>query len=144
MSNTVLCAVDISNKGSDQNVVKQAARMAALDGAQLDVITVLPDYGMSVVGGFFDKDHMKEVTAKTQTQLSEMVEGVLGADANAKIRHLVATGNAYEEILRTAETDGASLIVIGAHKPDFKDFLLGPNASRVVRHSTCSVYVVRD
>ncbi|MFT4959066.1 MAG: universal stress protein F [Paracoccaceae bacterium] len=143
MSNTVLCAVDISNKGSDQNVVKQAARMAALDGAQLDVITVLPDYGMSVVGGYFDKSHLREATIKTQAALSEMVETVLGAEANAKVRHLVATGNAYEEILRTAKTDGAALIVIGAHKPDFKDFLLGPNAARVVRHSACSVYVVR-
>ncbi|MEP3300223.1 MAG: universal stress protein, partial [Pseudoruegeria sp.] len=37
----------------------------------------------------------------------------------------------------------ADLIVIGAHRPDFKDYLLGPNAARVVRHSECSVYVVR-
>jgi len=53
------------------------------------------------------------------------------------------TGNAYDEILRVAEADGASLIVIGAHKPDFRDYLLGPNAARVVRHSKCSVFVVR-
>lgn len=143
MSNTVLCAVDISNKGRDQHVVKQAARLAALDSAQLDVITVLPDYGMSVVGGFFEKDHQKDLTAKTQTALSELVEETLGAEANAKVRHLVAIGTAYEQILQTAEKDGAALIVIGAHKPDFKDFLLGPNAARVVRHSHCSVYVVR-
>jgi len=143
MSKTVLCAVDISNKGRDQNVVKQAARMAALDGAQLDVITVIPDYGMSVVGGFFDKGHQQEVATKTKIALSELVENVLGAEANAKVRHLIAIGTAYEEILHTAKTDGADLIVIGAHKPDFKDFLLGPNASRVVRHSSSSVYVVR-
>ncbi len=143
MSNTVLCAVDISNDGRDENVVKQAARMAELDGAQLDVITVIPDYGMSVVGGFFDKGYQQEVATKTRAALSELVENVLGAEANANVRHLIAIGTAYEEILHTAETDGAYLIVIGAHKPDFKDFLLGPNASRVVRHSSCSVYVVR-
>ncbi|MBV1925910.1 MAG: universal stress protein [Rhodobacteraceae bacterium] len=143
MSNTILCAVDISNKGRDQNVIKQAARLAALDGAQLDIITVIPDYGMSVVGGFFDQGRQKEVAAKTKIALSDLAEEVLGGEANAKVRHLVAIGSAYEEILSTAEKDNAALIVIGAHKPDFKDFLLGPNASRVVRHSTCSVYVVR-
>jgi universal stress protein F len=143
MSNTVLCAVDISNTGRDQHVVKQAARLAALDGAQLDVITVLPDYGMSVVGGFFEKDHQKDLATKTQAALSDLVEETIGAEANAKVRHLVAIGSAYEQILKTAEKDGADLIVIGAHKPDFKDFLLGPNAARVVRHSHCSVYVVR-
>jgi len=143
MNNTVLCAVDISNKGQDQNVIKQAARLAALDDAQLDVITVLPDFGMSVVGGFFDKNYQKETISKTKTELNNLVGEVLGAEVNAKVRHLVALGSAYEEILNAAEADNATLIVIGAHKPDFKDFLLGPNAARVVRHSTCSVYVVR-
>lgn len=143
MSKTVLCAVDISNEGRDVNVVKQAAKLAAMDDAQLDVITVLPDFGMSVVGGFFDKNHQAEANKKTKEDLSALVETALGAGANAKIRHLVAVGNAYEEILKTADADNADLIVIGAHKPDFKDFLLGPNAARVVRHSNCSVYVVR-
>ncbi|MFY2822514.1 universal stress protein, partial [Ruegeria sp. MALMAid1280] len=46
-------------------------------------------------------------------------------------------------ILHTAAEAGSDLIVIGAHKPDLKDYLLGPNAARVVRHSTVSVYVVR-
>ncbi|VAW02363.1 Universal stress protein family 3 [hydrothermal vent metagenome] len=143
MSTTILCAVDVSNTGRDQNVIKQAARLATLDGAQLDVITVMPDYGMSMVGGFFEKDHQTQALAKTKAELNAMVEEALGAETNTKVRHLVAMGNAYEEILKAAEADGADLIVIGAHKPDFKDFLLGPNAARVVRHSTCSVYVVR-
>jgi nucleotide-binding universal stress UspA family protein len=59
------------------------------------------------------------------------------------VRHLVVTGNAYEEILNVAKQANSSLIVIGAHKPDFTDFLLGPNAARVVRHSSCSVMVIR-
>ena len=143
MSNTVLCAVDVSNTGRDFNVIQKAAQLAALDGSQLDVITVLPDYGMSMVGGFFDKDHQSQALAKTKAELNALVEEAIGAEANAKARHIVGMGNAYEEILKAAEADEASLIVIGAHKPDFKDFLLGPNASRVVRHSTCSVYVVR-
>ena len=143
MSNTVLCAVDVSNTGRDLNVIKQAARLATLDDAQLDVITVMPDYGMSIVGGFFDKNHQAEALAKTKAELNAMVEEALGPEANSKVRHLVVLGTAYEEILRAADADNASLIVIGAHKPDFKDFLLGPNAARVVRHAKQSVAVIR-
>jgi nucleotide-binding universal stress UspA family protein len=55
----------------------------------------------------------------------------------------VATGKAYEEILHAAREAGSDLIVIGSHKPELRDYLLGPNAARVVRHSKCSVYVVR-
>ncbi|WP_350333670.1 universal stress protein [Coralliovum pocilloporae] len=143
MSKTVLCAVDISNKTQDTNVLEQAARLAEMDQAQLDVITVVPDYGMSIVSGYFDEQHHEKLVDGTRKALEELVAGVLGKDKAASVRHIVATGNAYEEILRTADADGAELIVIGAHKPNFRDFLLGPNAARVVRHSNCSVYVVR-
>ena len=143
MSRPVLCAVDISNTGKDDAVLKEAKRLADLDGAQLDVVTVIPDFGKSLVAGFFDQSHHDDAVASAKAALKDQITASLGADADAAVRHLVATGTAYEEILRVAKETGCGLIVIGAHKPDFADYLLGPNAARVVRHSTCSVHVVR-
>ena len=143
MSKSILCAVDLSNVATDAKVLAQAARLADLDGAQLDVVTVLPDFGESWVSGFFEEHHHEKAVKDTSTRLREVCEQVVGAVQNAKIRHLVATGTAYQEILKTATTAGSDLIVIGANKPDLQDYLLGPNAARVVRHSTCSVFVVR-
>jgi nucleotide-binding universal stress UspA family protein len=48
------------------------------------------------------------------------------------------------EILGIAEEAGADLIVVGSHRPAMGDYLLGTNASRVVRHAGCSVLVARD
>ena len=141
---TVLCAVDVSNSDVDIGVLRKAQEMANLEEAQLDVITVVPDYGMSVVGQFFDDSHHEKVVAEAQARLASLVTEALGAKANKEARHIVATGNAYEAILKAADADDANLIVIGAHKPEFADYLLGPNAARVVRHSKCSVFVVRD
>jgi len=143
MSGSVLCAVDISQPNVDKNVLKKAAELAKLEGATLDVITVVPDYGMSVVGSFFDQKHTDLAIENAKNALNTIGTDVLGEEGNAAVRHVVAVGSAYEEILNAAGTTGCSLIVIGAHKPDFKDYLLGPNAARVVRHSDCSVYVVR-
>lgn len=143
MSRPVLCAVDISNTGKDDAVLKEAKRLADLDGAQLDVVTVIPDFGKSLVAGFFDQSHHDDAVAAAKAALKEQITASLGADADAAVRHVVATGTAYEEILRVAKETGCGMIVIGAHKPDFADYLLGPNAARVVRHSTCSVHVVR-
>jgi nucleotide-binding universal stress UspA family protein len=143
MTNSVLCAVDISNGDLDVNVLKTAAALADQDNAQLDVVTVLPDFGESWVSGFFQADFHEKALEEAQAKLSELCISALGDERNAKIRHVVATGTAYQEILKTAESAGSDLIVIGAHKPDLKDYLLGPNAARVVRHSTVSVYVVR-
>ncbi len=143
MSRSVLCAVDISQPKVETDVLKKAAQLAEMEGARLDVITVVPDFGMSMVGGFFDAGHVEKAVDAAKGALNELCEGVFGAEANAKVSHLVANGSAYEEILKAAAAVGSSLIVIGAHKPDFKDYLLGPNAARVVRHSNCSVFVVR-
>lgn len=143
MSRSVLCAVDISNQGKDDAVLKEAKRLADLDGAQLDVVTVIPDFGKSLVAGFFEQSHHDNAVAEAKTALKDQIIASLGADADAQVRHVVATGTAYEEILRVAEETNAGLIVIGAHKPNFADYLLGPNAARVVRHSSCSVHVVR-
>jgi nucleotide-binding universal stress UspA family protein len=33
---------------------------------------------------------------------------------------------------------------MGSHRPNMSDYLIGPNAARVVRHAPVSVLVVRD
>ena len=143
MIKSVLCAVDAGKPETDAEVLRQAARMAELDGAQLDVVTVLPDFGESFVGSFFEPEHHEQAVAKAQEALEALGRSVLGEERNRKVRHVVASGTAYQEILHTAQSAGSDLIVIGAHRPDLKDYLLGPNAARVVRHSDVSVYVVR-
>ena len=140
---TILCAVDINGGKEDDRVLQYAKRMADLDEAQLDVITVVPDFGAMVVATYFQDHDIQTAKDGALEQLRAMAERALGAEANAKARHIVAVGSVYEEVLRAADLDGADLIVIGAHRPDLKDYLLGPNASRVVRHSNCSVLVVR-
>jgi hypothetical protein len=45
--------------------------------------------------------------------------------------------------LGVAEEAGADLVVVGSHRPAMKDYLLGTNAARVVRHARCSVLVAR-
>ena len=144
MIKSILCPIDVSEPQENRSLLKTAWQLAELHNAKLQVMTSLPDFGMSVVGQFFEKGHHDKALEKAQKLLHEIIQNVLGADADKAVNHLVATGNAYETILDVAGKVEADLIVIGAHKPDFKDYLLGPNAARVVRHSKCSVYVVRE
>ncbi|SPF77102.1 Universal stress protein F [Aliiroseovarius pelagivivens] len=143
MTQTILCAVDINRVDAENSVLKTASELATMRDAQLDVITVVPDFGMSVVGAYFQDHHVKSAQNDASELLKAMTLKTLGEEADSKVRHIVAIGSVYEEVLRAAELSKADLIVLGAHRPDLKDYLLGPNAARVVRHSTCSVYVVR-
>ncbi|MBR9653090.1 universal stress protein [Thalassovita aquimarina] len=144
MSNCILCAVDMSQHEPETEVLKVAAKLAALDGAQLDVITVVPSFGAGEVPDFFPKDYHHKAVEKTAKRLKGFVRKVLGDEVDAGVRHEVATGKVYQEVLHAAEVAGSDLIVIGSHRPSARDYLLGTNAAKVVRHASVSVYVVRS
>ncbi len=142
MSKFILAAIDIAHAETVEHVLKKAASLSKLEDANLAVVTVVPDFGMSIVGSFFKEGTEDGVMQKANEQLHEIVSSFLGEDA--KVKHIVKHGSAYEGILEAAQDLNASLIVMGAHRPDLRDYLLGPNAARVVRHAQASVYVVRD
>ena len=144
MSGSVLCALDVSQPDHEAAVLTRADQLARLDEARLDVLTVVPDFGTSMVGSYFSADFHEKVVAEAKRGLEEIVEKTLGAGANSRVRHIVATGTVYEQVLETAKADAATLIVIGSHRPALRDYLLGPNAGHVVRHANCSVFVVRQ
>lgn len=136
----VLATVDLGDTHSSVRVL-QAALEVITTGDTLHVICVVPDYGMSVVGSFFPTDHEEKAIGKAKDALHAFT--TKHVPKGVAVQHIIAHGNVYEEILEAAKTVSADLIVIGSHRPELKDYLLGPNAARVVRHSQRSVLVVR-
>ena len=67
----------------------------------------------------------------------------LSVPDDVSVQHIVGEGSVYEVILKIAGDIDADLILMASHRPELQDYLLGPNASRVVRHATCSVLVHR-
>ena len=143
MSARILCAIDISDKHDDTPVLIEALRQADMNNGELDIITVVPNLGVTLVGDHFSKNFQAEAVEEARKRLQTLTDDVLGVERNKSVRNIVATGSVYEEILELADKTNPALIVIGAHRENLKDFLLGPNAARVVRHSKCSVFVVR-
>ncbi|NIO41964.1 MAG: universal stress protein, partial [Burkholderiales bacterium] len=46
---------------------------------------------------------------------------------------VVALGTIYDEIVKMAKQISADLIVMASHRPGLQDYLIGPNATRVIR-----------
>ena len=86
--------------------------------------------------------HFRVAAKDTKVALSKFVENNIPDDIET--HEHVLHGNIYKGILATADAEGCDLIVLASHRPEMKDYLLGPNAARVVRHARQSVYVVRD
>ena len=141
MTSLVLAAIDLSHPEDQEGVLRRANDIAQMEGARLAVISVLPDYGVGFIGSFFPDDHSNTMVEEARVALHKFVQNTIGDDESVK--HVVRMGTTYEEVLKTAELLNATLIVMGAHKPEFTDYLIGPNAARVARHANCSVYIHR-
>ena len=142
MYNDIMLAVDLVDQAAEVKTVRTAVALAQAFGARIHIITVVPDYGMSMVGSFFTKDHERQAIVETDRALH--VFAAANIPKGIKLQHIVGHGTIYREILRYAEGTGCDLIVMGSHRPELQDYLLGPNAARVVRHAARSVMVVRD
>lgn len=136
----VLAAIDLSQEKSSARVLAAACETIR-DSDTLHVVTVVPDYGMSIVGSFFPSGFERKMLKETTESLHAFVGKHL--PDHVAIQHIVAHGRIYEEILKTADEIKADLIVVGTHPASPRDYLLGPNAERITRHATCSVLAVR-
>lgn len=142
MFQNILVAIDLDDRSDLDLTLKTAVELNERSGHCLHVMTVLPTFGMSMVGQFFPKGYEKEMADKLLARLRTEIKPYI--PEGMKVQHIVGEGSVYETVLRMAARTDADLIVIGAHRPELKDYLLGPNAARVVRHADVSVLVVRE
>ena len=135
MFKDILLTVDLEAESSWKKSLPIAADLVQTYGGKLHVMTVVPDFGMSM-------DYEEKMLASVNQRLHEFVQEHVPADVN--VQHIVAHGTRiYEEILNTADEINCDLIIMTSHQPELRDYMLGPNAARVVRHATRSVLVVR-
>lgn len=149
MASKTLVPIDLADMETSAKVLAAGVDHAKQQKSNLVVMTVVPNMVTGVdfryairgeMGGSEDYD-LKAIVQDTLDRLNEVLADQLpkGMKAETIVRH----GSVYEEILETADDIKADQIVIGAHRPQLADYLLGPNTARVVRHAKCSVNVVR-
>lgn len=140
MYNDILLAVDLNDEHSWKNALPKAIELRGESG-NLHLLTVVPEFGLSVISQYFPDDFEAKTLEATKDALRAFIDEHVPKDVPS--RAIVAQGRAYEQILRIADEIGCDAIVMAAGNPDLAQYLLGPNAARVVRHAKCSVLVVR-
>ena len=141
MYTDILLPVDLGNESSWAKALPAAIEYCEAFGSNLHVMTVMPDFRSPMVAQFFPDDHEGKLMDNAKGVLHKFVADRVPEEI--KVQHIVADGTIYKAIIETADDIGADLIIMGSHRPELQDYLLGPNAARVVRHSQKSVLVVR-
>ena len=140
----VVALVDLDDEGSWRKVLPAAIDNARQMGGRLHVLNVVPDgmFKMTIVAQLIPEDYERQVADDAKKRLAAVIGEYVTDDV--QLEPVVRLGSAYKEALEFARDVDADLIVVGAHRHDLKDYLLGPNAGKIVNHATCSVLVVRD
>jgi len=123
MYNTIIVPTDFSNEESTIASLKKATTLS--DKPHIILLHVL--------------EHVPHDLSKTRETLNTWL-AKSGVEAEIEIRD---GRSSYHEIIEFAKEKNADLILINSHKPGLGDYLLGSTASKVVRHSPCSVLVDR-
>ncbi len=142
MFQKILVPIDLAFRPRRRRALPVAVDLAQKYGGRIEALTVIPDYGMPMVGSFFPGDFAEKAVREAEKELRELVAEYVpeGIVAGVGVRR----GTIYQEILAAASELGCDAIVMAAHRPEMKDYLIGSNASRVVRHAGQMVVVVRD
>ena len=140
----IVALVDLDDESSWRSALPTAIDHAKHTGARLHVLTIVPDgmFKMTVVAQLIPEDYESRLSDDAKKRLAALMEQ--HAADGVQVEQAVRFGSVYKEALRFARDVDADLIVVGAHKPELQDYLLGPNAGQIVRHATCSVWVVRE
>jgi len=140
MTKNILVAVDLEDETLMGKILQAAGDLARLHDAQITLVHVAANLP-SDVRAHLPEDYETSITEEVAGKLDKLIEKL--DLPSGRVHATVRIGPVYRKIVEEAEKIGADLIVAGCHRPDVADFLLGSNAARVVRHATCSVYVVR-
>jgi nucleotide-binding universal stress UspA family protein len=128
----ILAATDFSMRS--RRSVRRAGLLARRAGAELTILHVVDDDQPA---------HLIELERNEAGKILEERLGSIDELREISCRIVVATGDAFDTILRAAESISADLIVMGAYRKQLlQDYFVGTTVERVVRRSGRPVLMV--
>jgi nucleotide-binding universal stress UspA family protein len=140
----ILVPVD-GSRYSDK-ALEIAADYAKMKNAEINLISVVPIIEtLDIEVSAARRDDIKKTFENNAERVVKKACGILSAeDIIAHCKTIVASHSVPDAIVDYAKEEGVDLIIIGSRGlgPSSR-FKLGSVASKVVKHSPCSVHVVK-
>ena len=141
MYKKILFPIDLQHTKEAEKSLHVVIDEARRSKAKIKIMTAATGFGMPIVASFFDEKTVKKALREVARHLKAYVEKNIPDDIESSA--VVLEGNPAELILKQAKKDKVDLIVISAHNTQVENLLLGSCAAKVVRHSDCTVIVVK-
>lgn len=143
MYKNIVIPVDLADqKNSYKAVFQPALNFVHAFGSKIHLVHIISDFGMQMIEDYLPKHWKNDQMDKYNKQFDKIINQYI--PSNVDVTAHIARGAIYDKVINYAEANEADLIIISAVRPQLRDYMLGPNASKIVRHSSVSVLVVRD
>lgn len=143
MFSKILVPVDIDYPKTSKAVFQNALELATLSGAEIRIVSVMPDFSMPIVAAFVTEDIKKEAREHFKVTLDAFVEK--NCIGGTKVSHRVLVGKHYEQILKVADKWEADLIVVyHNHRRKINEAFSSNCARKIVKNAECSVLRLRN
>jgi nucleotide-binding universal stress UspA family protein len=138
--------VPVDGSKYSEEALKIAIDYAKTKGANICLISVAPYVeGIDLEISATEREKLNETLMKRADYIVQQACGILaGEDVIATCRHVVAASSVADAIIDYAAKEKVDLIIIGSRGLGKSSrFKMGSVASKVVKHASCSVYVVK-
>ncbi len=141
MFKKILVPIDVDRPVAAKAVYEGAAALAKPFGAEIRLISVMPGFGMPIVGSFISDRVRKEALENFRDELTTFV----AANCETPVRFHIRSGKHYDEIVKLAKKWEADLIVVyhNRHR-EINEVFSHTCAKHVYRDAPCSVLRLRN
>ena len=129
----ILAATDFSTRSN--RALRQAGLLAQPSKAQLHIVHVVDDDQPDELVRM-EKREAERVLNEQTASMPEL--------RNVQTRPIVVTGDPFDGILRAAADVNADLIVMGSHRKQLLDIIVGTTIERVIRKGAFPVLMVNN
>jgi nucleotide-binding universal stress UspA family protein len=141
MFHSIVVPVDLAEIDLALPAIQRAAHLVRESGGRMTLVNVVPVMPVMMMDTV-PVSYEAEIAEKAKASLAELAATI---DLPAsQLGTVVRIGGIQHEILAVAKEEHADLVLVGSHEPHLSTYLLGSNATAIVRHAHCSVLVLRE
>ncbi len=140
MFTKILVPIDLAEDKMTRYALAYAEALATAFDAEIRLANVQSLTPIAVLD-YTPKDFNETIRRGLEGELASLASSI--DYAPERISTTLLFGPVYQKILAEAESWGSDVIVLCSHRPGMERFLIGSNASAIVRHATCPVLVLR-
>ena len=140
MFKKILVPIEVDYPDTAKAVYKHAAVLAKQSGAEIQLVSVMPGFGMPLVASYISEDVRQEAASRFKASVEQFIKDNCDKGVTFKIR----TGKNWEEIIKAADKWAADLIVVYHNRRrDLNEIFSNSCTQRVTDNANCSVLRLR-